>query len=213
MILYYSPGACSLVPHVALAEAGADFEASRVTLASGEHLTADYRAINPHARVPALDVDGQVVTENVAILNYIAHRFKSPGSVPVGDHLAAARCNQLLGWFASSVHIAFAQVWRAERFTDDEAVHPVIQAGGHGTLKRYFGEIEKQCGDGWIVPGYFTAADTYLLVFFRWGSRIGNDMSAYLRWQALVGRVLEREAVMRTLTVEGFGAADFLPVG
>ena len=211
MILFYSPGACSLVPHIALTEAEADFEARRVTLANGEHLTPDYLAINPHARVPALDVDGQVITENIAILNYIAHRFEASGSVPVGDHLAAARCNQLLGWFASSIHIAFAQVWRAERFTDEVAIHPVIQAGGHDSLKRYFAEIEALCGDDWIVPGYFTAADTYLLVFFRWGGRIGNDMSVYPRWQSLAGRILERDAVVRTLAAEGFGPGDFVP--
>jgi len=114
--LFYSPGACSLVPHIALEEAGADFEPVRVTLAQGEHLKREYLAINPHARVPALAAGGGVVTENIAILNYIADLFGAEGSVPRSDPLKAARCNELLGWFASSVHIAFAQVWRAERF-------------------------------------------------------------------------------------------------
>ena len=211
MILYYSPGACSLVPHIALEEAGAVYEAKRVVLAEGEHLTPDYLAINPHARVPALDVDGQVVTENVAILNYIAHRWGAPGAVPLEDHLAAARCNQLLGWFASSVHIGFAQVWRAERFSDDQAVHAAIQSGGHDVLKRYFGQIEELAGDGWLVPGEFSAADSYALVFFRWGRRIGTDMSPYPRWRALVDRVLERPAVQKVLAKEGFEAAEFIP--
>ena len=209
MILYYSPGACSLVSHIALEEAGADYEARQVVLASGDHLTPDYRAINPHARVPALDIGGQVITESVAILNYIAHHWHAPGSVPLDDLRAAARCNQLLGWFASSVHIGFAQVWRAERFSSDDSVHPAIQAGGHDVLDRYFGEIEEQCSDGWIVPGHFTAADSYLLIFFRWGRRIGKDMTAYPRWEALVGRVLERAAVQATLAEEGFAPGDF----
>lgn len=210
MILYYSPGACSLVPHIALEEAGVDFQARRVVLAEGEHRTPDYLAINPHARVPALDVDGQVVTENVAILNYIAHRWGKEGSVPLDDHLAAARCNQLLGWFASSVHIAFAQVWRAERFTDDQAVHGAIQSGGHGALDRYFGQIEDLAGDDWLVPGAFSAADSYALVFFRWGRRIGHAMP-FSRWRALAGRVLERPAVQAVLATEGIAAADFIP--
>ena len=211
MILYYSPGACSLVPHIALEEAGADYRGQRVLLAEGEHRTDDFLQINPHARVPALDIGGQVITENIAIINYIAHRWGASGSVPVDDHLAAARCNQLLGWFASSVHIAFAQVWRAERFTTDESVHPAIQSGGHDALKRYFEEIEGLCGDGWAVPGHFTAADTYLATFFRWGRRIGNDMFAYPQWRALVGRVLERPAVARTLEIEGFTTESFIP--
>jgi glutathione S-transferase len=209
MILYYSPGACSLVPHIALEEAEADYRGERVMLADGQHLTDDYRQINPHARVPALDVGGQVITENVAILNYIAHHWHAEGSVPLDDPRAAARCNQLLGWFASSVHIGFAQVWRAERFTDDETVHGAIQSGGHQVLKRYFAEIEAMCGDGWAVPGHFTAADSYLITFFRWGRRIGNDMTAYPRWQALVARVLDRPAVERALATEGLTRDDF----
>jgi glutathione S-transferase len=209
MILYYSPGACSLVPHIALEETGSAFDAKRVVLADGEHLTPDYLAINPRARVPALDVGGEVITENVAILNYIAHKWQAQGSVPVGDHLAAARCNQLLGWFASSVHIGFAQVWRAERFTADEDVHPAIQAGGHDVLDRYFAEIEEMTGNGWIVPGEFSAADSYLLTFFRWGRRIGKDMTAYPRWRALVARVLERSAVQAALATEAITAEDF----
>ncbi|HET7708879.1 MAG TPA: glutathione S-transferase C-terminal domain-containing protein [Sphingomicrobium sp.] len=211
MILYYSPGACSLVPHIALQEAGAEYEARRVVLAEGEHRTPDYLSINPHARVPALDIDGQVVTENIAILNYIAHCWGADGSVPVEDHLAAARCNQLLGWFASSVHIGFAQVWRAERFTFDEGAHPAIQAGGHEVLDRHFGEIEARVSDGWIVPGQFTAGDSYLLTFFRWARRIGRDMTAYPRWRGLVDRVLERRTVQLVLATEGLETAEFLP--
>ena len=150
--LFYSPGACSLVTHIALEEAGADFEPVRVTLAQGEHLRPEYLAINPHARVPALATDGGVITENIAILNYIADLFGADGSVPRGDPLAAARCNELLGWFATSVHIAFAQVWRAERFTDDQSVWETIQAGGRKAVARQFEEIEALCGDGWLVP-------------------------------------------------------------
>src|SRR4051812_48907680 len=112
--LYYSPGACSLVPHIALDEAGAEFESVRVVLAQGEHQTPEFLAINPHARVPVLGTDSGPIAENIAILNFIADRFGAPGSVPRGDAYQTARCNELLSWFASTVHISFAQVWRAE---------------------------------------------------------------------------------------------------
>ena len=207
--LFYSPGACSLVTHIALEEADANFEPVRVTLAQSEHLKAEYLAINPHARVPALATDGAVITENIAILNYIADVFGTEGSVPRGDPHAAARCNELLGWFASSVHIAFAQVWRAERFTDDQSVWETIQAGGRKAVARQFEEIEALCGDGWLVPGHFTAADGYALTFFRWGRRIGLDMGAYPAWAALCGRVVERPAVQRSLEREGLKADEF----
>ena len=84
----------------------------RVMVAQGEHLMPDYLAVNPHARVPALSNGGGIITENIAILNFIADVFSKPGSVPRGDVRAAAQTNELLGWFASSVHISFAEIWR-----------------------------------------------------------------------------------------------------
>jgi glutathione S-transferase len=209
--LFYSPGACSLVPHIALEEAGAEFEPVRVTLAQGEHLKPEYLAINPHARVPVLATDGGVISENIAILNYIADLFGGEGSVPRGDSLKAARCNELVGWFSSSVHIAFAQVWRAERFTRDEAVHEAIQQGGREVLAQQFAEIEALCAENWLVDGVFTAADGYALTFFRWGRRIGLDMAGYRGWAELCGRVVERQAVWRAIEREGLKAEEFRP--
>lgn len=207
--LYYSPGACSLVAHIALEEAGADYEAVRVMLAEGQHRAADYLAINPHARVPAVSTERGVITENIAILNFIADEYGADGSVPRGDSLEAARCNELLGWFASSVHIAFAGVWRAERFTADQSAWPAIQTGGRAAVSHYFEEIDGLCGDGWIVGDTFTAADSYVATFFRWGNRIEIDMSAYPAMAALVARVIERPAVMRALQQEGLDASSF----
>lgn len=210
MILYYSPGACSLVAHIALEQAGADFTLSRVTLAQGEHRTPDYLKINPHARVPALDVDGQVITENIAILNFLASRFHADGSVPLDDPLIAARCNELLGWCASTVHIAFAEVWRPERFSPDTAVHAAIEQGGRAALTGFFTEIEGLAGEGWTVGDRLSAVDCYFLVFFRWGGRIGVDMAAFPRWADLARRVAERPAVGRALATEGYTADDFI---
>jgi glutathione S-transferase len=207
--LFYSPGACSVVAHIALEEARADFEPVPVMLAEGDNLKAEYLAINPRARVPALGTDQGTVTENIAILNYLADRFGAEGSVPRGDPYETARCNELLGWSASSVHIAFAQIWRAERFTDDQSVWEAIQAGGRKALEKHFGEIETRCGDGWLVPAGFTAADSYALIFFRWGRRIGRDMAIYPNWEALCRRVVERPAVQRALQREGFSAKEF----
>jgi glutathione S-transferase len=207
--LYYSPGACSLVAHIALAEAGADYELERIVLAEGHHLRPEFLAINPHARVPALVTDGRVITENFAILNYIADLFGADGSVPRGSALKTARCNELLGWFASSVHIGFAGVWRAERFTDDEVAWPAIQAGGKAAVERFFAEIEGLCDGIWIAGNRFTAADSYVATFCRWGRRIGLDMSAFPNMAALVERVVERPAVARVIADEGLQPSEF----
>jgi glutathione S-transferase len=207
--LYYSPGACSLVPHIAFEEAGAEFEPARVVLAEGENLSPEFLAVNRHARVPALGTDRGVISENIAVLNYIADLYRAEGSVPRDDPGAAARCNELLGWFSSSVHIAFAQVWRGSRFTDDQSLWPAIEAGGRVMLRRQFAEIDGLCAEGWLVPGRFTAADSYALTFLRWARRIGYDVAQYPRWVALAERVLERPAVQRALGREGLKAEEF----
>lgn len=210
MKLFYSPGACSLAAHIALEESGGGHELVRVTLADGEHLKPDYLAINPHARVPALASDGGTITENVAILNFLADRFGSDGSVPRGDAYVTARCNELLGWFASTVHIAFAQIWRASRFTADESAHEAIQNGGRAALERHFAEIESLCGERWLVGESFSGADSYALIFFRWGRRIGADMDRYPKWRGLAERALERPAVSRAIDAEGLDPSTFL---
>ena len=209
--LFYSPGACSLVTHIALEESGADYEPVRVVLSKGEHLKPDYLAINPHARVPALANGHGIVTENLAILNLIADIFEGPGSVPRDDPFAAARTNELLGWFASSVHVAFAEIWRGGRFTDDESVWPILEAGGRKALETQFAEIEQRSGESWLVEGRFTAADSYALTFFRWGRRIGMDMGGYPAWAGLNEQVLERPAVQRVLEREGLRLEEFRP--
>ena len=210
--LFHSPGACSLVPHIALEEAGADYEAVRVLLADGEHLKPEYLAINPHARVPALATEKGTITENVAILNYVADRFGAAGSVTRGDDFAAGKCNELLGWFSSTVHITFALIWRAGRFTDDKSIHPQIQEHGRKILSGQFEEIEGKVGDGWLVGDSFTAADSYALTFFRWGNRIGLDMGPFPKWAALNRRLLDQRSVRQVIKKEGLSTAEFQPV-
>ena len=209
--LFHSPGACSLVSHIALEEAGAGYEAVRVVLAEGEHLKPEYLAINPHARVPALATDQGTITENIAILNYLADRFGAAGSVPRGEPFATAKCNELLGWFASTVHISFAQVWRANRFTRDEPAHQAIIDGGRENLLRHFAEIEGLIGDGWLIGDRFSAADSYALIFYRWGRRIGMDMRDYPNWAALNARLLAEPSVRRIVEVEELGTELFEP--
>jgi len=209
--LFHSPGACSLVPHIALEEAGADYEPVRVLLAQGEHLAPEYLAINPHARVPALVTEQGTITENVAILNYIADRFGAAGSVPRGDPYVAGKCNELLAWFSSTVHITFALIWRAGRFSDDESIHPLIQDYGRKVVVDQFAEIEALAGDGWLVGNRFTAADSYALIFFRWGRRIGMDMRAYPMWAALNARLLAEPSVQRAIASEGLELELFQP--
>ena len=90
-----------------------------------------------------------------------------------------------------------------------EAAHDAVIQGGRAALLKHFDEIDGKCGDGWITGGTFTAADSYLLIFFRWGKRLEFDMSRYSRWASHVERVLDRPAVVRTIEAEGGQRSDF----
>lgn len=208
--LYFSPGACSLVSHTALHEAGAEHEAERVDFASNQQRSADYLAINPHGRVPTLVTDQGTITENLAILGYIADRFGTPGSIPRGDAFETAKATQLIAWLSGTVHAtAFAALFRPARFTPDESLHPGIKEGAHAALSSHFVELDDLCGDGWLTGGDYTAADTYAAVFYRWARAAKFDLSLYPRWAALVGRVAERPAFVRAIAHEGLKIEQF----
>lgn len=209
LTLYVSPGACSMVSHIALEEAGEPYEAKVLNLAKGEQHGEEFLRVNPHARVPALVTDQGTITENVAILNWIADTYRAEGSVPVDDAYARARANQPSSWFASTVHVAFAQLFRPGRFSPDDAIHAGITEGGRAALTSHFNELDDLCGAGWLAGDSFTAADSYAAVFYRWATRAKFDMSVYPRWSSLVGRVIERPAVARCLDQEGIQPAEF----
>src|SRR5690349_5505043 len=117
LTLYFAAGSCSLPALVGLEEAGATFEAVRLVLADGHQRTPEYLAVNPRGRVPALVVDGQRIVENIAVLTTIAQLFPDAGLLPADDPVQLGRAYELLSWFASGVHVSFAQVGRPERYT------------------------------------------------------------------------------------------------
>lgn len=210
LTLYYAPGSCSLVTHVALYEAGVEHEARRVDLMKGEHRTPEYMQINPHGRVPALITDEGIITENLAILGYVADRFGAAGSVPRGDAFATAKTMQMLSWLSGTVHgTAFAALFRPVRFTADDTLHPGLKEGAHANLTSHFVELDDLCGPGWLVGDEFTAADTYAAVFYRWARLAKFDLSLYPRWASLVGRVVERPTFLRAIEHEGQKVEQF----
>lgn len=119
--LYYSPGACSLAAHIILEEIGQPFRTERVAIREGAHLTPEYLALNPHARVPTLVEDGFVLTESPAILSYLGHVAPQAQLLDLDNLRNFGRTAELLNYFSSAVHIAFAQIWRSTRFAQSGA--------------------------------------------------------------------------------------------
>jgi glutathione S-transferase len=216
-MFYYSPGTCSLAPHIVLEEIGEPYEMTLIS-ASGPRegemtSTSTWKAINPKGRVPALlGVAGRIggadnlLTEVPAILMYLARTNPAAGLLP-SDPAAEARCIEWMNWLSSSVHsMAFAQMWRSHRFTTDEEGFAAIKDRGRENVADCFAYIEKLLADGreWAIPEGYTVVDAYLLVFYYWGRRrIRLDMGAHFpAWTRLSEVVARRPAVQRALKVE-----------
>ncbi|MBB4617458.1 glutathione S-transferase family protein [Sphingomonas abaci] len=204
--LFYSNGACSLAPHIALEETGAPFEPVRIDMASGEQRGSDYLRINPKGRVPALAVGDWVLTENPAILQFIARSHPDAGLWP--EHLRdQARVVEWLGWIASTVHVAYAHVRRAERYAQSDAGLAEVRAKGLQTCRDLWQAVDARLGDGpWAIGDRYSVADPYLLVFWTWGggSVLGFDMAKQCPgWTAHAQRMARRPAVQRAFEREG----------
>ena len=202
--LYYSPGACSLAPHIVLEELGIAYEPVLISLRDGEQKKADYLKINHRARVPALNVDGKVLTENVAILTYLGGGYPERGLWPK-ETWKQAEALSLMAWLASSVQVAFSGNVRPERYASDSAAKENVKLISRQTLLACYADIEKiLTGKTFAMGGQFTVCDPYLLVFYRWGFRVGLDMkNQYPHWSRHASRVASRPTVKRVFEDEG----------
>ncbi len=192
MKLYYAPGACSLADHIALHEAGMSFGHERVDLkAKRTESGADYTTINPKGYVPALTLDtGETLSENVAILDWIAHQdtaLKPRG--PMGHtHLLEA-----LAYISTEIHKGFKPFFSGAG--DEEK-----SKAGEMILKRMRYLAETMQGDFLFGPDV-SVADCYLFVMLLWAQK--NGLEAPAKLAAFRGRMMERPAVHKAMTHEG----------
>ena len=203
--LYYAPGTCALASHIALEEAGADYETERLDFKRNEQNSAEYLAINPKGRVPALATDQGVLTENPAILAYLAHSFPAADLAPLDDPFAFASMQAFNLFLCSTVHVAFAHAFRPERYADGEAPAQAMRAKAPQALAGAFALIENTLEDGrpYVMEDRYTVADAYLLVFSRWmDSRGLGSLAAFPMTAAHLARISARPAVVRALARE-----------
>lgn len=195
MKLYYAPGACSLSVRISLHEAGIDTDFERVDIAT--KLTEqgyDYTAVNPKGYVPMLLLDdGNAVTENIAVLEFIADRAPQLGA---GGPLGRTRLLEMLSWLSTELHIAFKPLWHDAN--DEE------KAAAIAMVARRLDYLADDGRELYLFGAHFTVADAYLFVMLRWarafGVRIPIELAGYF------DRVAERETVRRALAEEGLAA-------
>jgi glutathione S-transferase len=185
-----------------LEEVGASYERQLVNFARGEHKSDVYLKINPHGKVPALAVDGTVLTENVAILTYLARQFPHARLLPQSI-IEEARCISIMGWFASTVHPTFARIIRPQRFAADAAAHISLKDAARDAFWDHCREIDQLLGGKtWTMGTQYTVSDPYAFFVYDQGARIKLPMHELASYAAFFKRMLERPAVCKVRALE-----------
>jgi glutathione S-transferase len=199
MKLYYSPGACSLAPHIVLREAGLPFALEKVdtakhTLLSGE----DYYALNSKGQVPVLELDdGTRLTEGPVIAQFIADKAGSATLMPASGSLARYRVMEWQNYITSELHKSFSPLFNSEFDASAKALHSKL-------LRKKYEWVDSRLSEGPFLTGdTFTAADAYLFVVTGWAQYIGLDLSNLPHLQAFQARVAARPMVQAAMKAEG----------
>lgn len=204
--LYYFPGACSLAPLLVLEELGVPFEARLVDLAGGEQNNPKFQQLNPKGRVPLLVAGDFRLTENPAILRYLATRVGDGSLWPQGIE-DDARCHEFLAWIASTVHPVYSHVTRAERYVDGEDARAAVRDKNRQSTLALWGDIEQTMRSRrWIVGDRLSVADFYLLVVWTWARKCGfaGDIAeTFPNWTAHARSLGRRSSVQCAFKREG----------
>jgi glutathione S-transferase len=205
MKLYYSPGSCALASHIALAEAGADYEPVRLDFAAAEQRTPAYLALNPKGRVPALVTERGALTETPAILAFIAQSYPAARLAPLDDPFAFAEMQAFNSYLCATVHVAHAHRARGSRWADLPESLEDMRRKVPQTMAECFALIEERFFRGpWVMGDAYTVCDPYLLTVSRWLEGDGVDRARFPNVDAHAARMLERPRVASALA-EHFG--------
>ena len=199
MKLYYSPGACSLSPHIVLLELGLPFSTEKVDLKSKKtEKGVDYLTINSKGSVPALQLDdGQVLTEGPAVVQFLADQKPDSGLAPRAGTFERYRLMEILNYITSEVHKNFSPLFNPGTSADWKKA--AVEA-----LEKKFDWLSGHLGDKkYLLGDKFTVADAYLFTVLGWTKRVGIDLGKWPVLAAYHARVSARPKVQEALKAEG----------
>ena len=203
MKLYYTPGACSLGSHIVLEWIGEPYQTQRVS--REQRKSPEYLKINPAGAVPALEHDGWVLTQNAAILNFLADTFPLSGLGGGATPKSRAEVNEWLAFVNSDVHPAFKPLFGATAYLGDESVIDQTKADARTKLRALFERIDAQlAGKDWLT-GSRSIADPYLFVVARWAKSSRVDLAGLDNIERFVRNMGQDAAVQKALEDESRG--------
>lgn len=198
MKLYYTPGTCSLAPHIIIREAALDVELVKVDLAAKllEDGT-DYRRINPRGQVPALELDdGLILVEGPAIQQFLADLDPAAGLAPANGTFDRYRLQSWLNFISAELHKGFSPLWKKDTPEASQQQAKALLAERFALLDQHL------AGRTWILDG-FSAADSYAFAILRWSPFFAIDMARWPNLSAYMARIEARPAVRAALREEG----------
>lgn len=199
MKLYFSPGACSLSPHIVLREAGLEYTLERVDIPKRQTATgADFSAINPKGYVPALQLnDGTVLTEGPAIVQFVADLAPDRQLAPSHGTLERYQMIEWLNFIATELHKGFSPLFRPTSTED-------MKQAARTQLAKRLGWVATRLEDrDYLLGAQFTAADAYLFTVLSWAGHVNVDLSPWPVLGAYQQRVASRPAVQQAMREEG----------
>ena len=199
MQLYFSPGACSLASHITLREAGLTADLKRADLKAKKlEDGSDYLAINSKGSVPALKLDnGQILTEGVAIMQYLADQKPESGLAPKNGTFERYRVQEWLNFITSEVHKSFSPLW-------NPALDPAVKAYASENLFKKLDWVNSQlAGKKYLTGDTFTIADAYLFTVVNWTNFLGIDLAKWPALKEYQARVAARPKVQEAMSAEG----------
>ena len=180
LTLYYASGTCALAAHIALEISGAPYDAVRVDFGKQQQRSADFLKINPKGRVPALATERGIVTENPAVLQFIAQSFPQADLAPLDDAFLLAKMNAFNSYLCATVHVAHAHKGRGYRWVDDEAAMEAMKKKVAQNVGDCFDLIEREMFAGpWVLGERFSVADCYLFTLSGWLKGDGVDIERF----------------------------------
>jgi glutathione S-transferase len=203
MQLYYTPGTCSLSPHIVAREAGIDIELVKVDLASKLTETgADYRRINPKGSVPALALgEGRMLTEGPALVQYLADLRPESGLAPANGSFERYRLQEWLNWISTELHKTFSPLWRKDTPQD-------AQQATKDVLAQKFAYLDQHLATSPYLLADFSIADAYAFAVLGWAKFFAIDLARWPNVAAYVARIAARPAVRAALVAEGLIDAE-----
>jgi len=199
MKLYYSPGACSLSPHIVAREAGLDLQLEKVDTRTKKTASGgDFLAVTPKGYVPALEVaPGEVLTEGPAIVQYLADQVPGSGLAPANGTMARYRLQETLGFINSEIHKTYSPLF-------DPATAEEMKSALREKLKKRYALMDERLATGpYLFGDGFTAADAYLFTVTNWAGYVKLDLSSFGHLAAFQKRVAARPAVQAAMKAEG----------